>query len=246
MIISFILPTIFGIYAYYRKKLTKPAILICWLFGFLISYLGGYHAFIALALTFILTLLTDKLKNNKEDKTRNFYQIMSNILTPTLCIILLDLTANNIYYLMYYCTLAASLADTFSSGFGALSKRKPINILTFKRMQKGESGAVSWLGVNAAIVAGILIGLIYYATNASTVDYLLIITMGLLGSLTDSILGVLFQAKYKCQKCKKIIEESTHCNKKSNLIKGYNFFDNNLVNFLSNILVFLISYLLLF
>lgn len=246
MLISILLPTIFAIYAFYKKKLTNLAIFICWIFGFIIAYVGDYYAFFALALTFILTLLTDKLKKGKVDYKRDSYQILSNVLTATLCIILLDFTGNNIYYTMFYCVLAASLADTLSSSIGSLSKNKPVNIINFKKVKTGYSGAVSWLGINASLSAGILIGLIYYSAVSDTFNYLIIILMGLSGSLLDSLLGGLFQSQYKCLKCRKIIEEPIHCNQKSNLVKGYKVFDNNLVNLLSNIIVFLISYLILF
>ena len=112
-------------------------------------------------------------------------------------------------------------------------------------MKKGESGAVSILGLAASILGGLIIGAIYYLGTKNITNYLIIIIMGLLGSYVDSLMGAYLQGKYKCSKCKKIVEEKVHCNKKTKRVKGIRFFDNNVVNLISNIIVFILSYLFL-
>ena len=57
---------------------------------------------------------------------------------------------------------------------------------------------------------------------------------GFIGSVIDSLLGELFQAKYRTN-TSEIIEVSSST--KDLLIHGYRWFDNNLVNFLSNVIL---------
>ena len=65
------------------------------------------------------------------------------------------------------------------------------------------------------------------------------------GAFIDSILGAFVQAKYKCSKCKKIVEEPTHCNRKAKKISGCFFITNSTVNFLSELIVLVIGYFIL-
>ncbi len=246
MYFNFIIPTILALYAGYTKKVTIPGTLLAWLFGIIIYTWGGHLAFIALATVFILTLLSDKLKKTKKDGTRNIRQMISNVLTATLCIVLHYITNNNVFYVMYYCVIGSSLADTLASSIGTLSRKKPVNIFTMKKIETGESGGVSLLGLFASLCGGMIVGVIYLESDADFSNFLLITLMSLSGSVFDSILGTIVEAKYQCVVCKKQIEEKKHCNKKSKLVKGFPLVDNNMVNLLSNIFVFTISYILLY
>jgi len=234
-----------ALYALYAKKLTIPGIIVAWLFGFIIITFGGNLAFAAAALMIALILIFDRIKKGKKDKKRDMYQIISNLLTPTLSILLLAITDNNIFYTMYFAGIACALGDTLASSIGSLSKGKPFSIITFKMMEKGESGGVSHLGNFAALMGGFIIGALYFAFTLDKNGFILITVMGFIGSTVDTILGTLVQAQYRCYKCKKVIEEKKHCRVKTKLIKGYPFVDNNLVNLLANTSVFFLSYLIL-
>lgn len=243
--ISVLLPSIFALFALYKKKLTLGGISLAWVLGIIITYCGGIGAFIALGLTFILTILSDKIKNKEETEVRNIYQIISNVLTATLCTILYFFIKDHMFIVMYYAVISSSLADTLASSIGYLSKEKPRNSLSFKIMTKGESGAVTFLGVLASFMAGFIIATIYYLVYYNIYNALVIIIMSGIGAYLDSIIGVLFQAKYKCIVCHKQVEEKVHHKKKTKLIKGYPAVDNNMVNLLNNILVFIITFLIL-
>ena len=69
--------------------------------------------------------------------------------------------------------------------------------------------------------------------------------MGFLGSLIDSILGSLVQAKYKCDICNKMTEKTIHCDKKTKLYNGIKIINNDVVNILNNAFTFIISLLIL-
>lgn len=245
MYLAVLLPSIFALYALYKRKLTNLAVLCAWIMGVVIAYCGGLFPFLALALTFVFTLLSDKLKKGEKDEKRNAYQMISNILTSFIAIVLFYVTKEDIYYVMYYAVIGTSLADTLASSLGSLSAKKPVNPITFKKMQKGESGAISFLGIDASILGGIIVGFVYYYVSFNSEMYLFIILMTFIGTYIDSILGAFFQAKYECNVCHKQVEIDKHCKKKAKLIKGYSWMTNDTVNLLNNISVFIISYLIL-
>ena len=58
--------------------------------------------------------------------------------------------------------MAAANSDTWASEIGSMSKGKPISVKTFKRAERGTSGAVSLLGTFAAVVGSFLIALPSY------------------------------------------------------------------------------------
>ena len=244
MYIAVLLPSILALFALYKKKITISGIIAAWIMGIIITYVGGLPTFIALALTFLLTIISDKLKKDSKDETRTIYQILSNVLTATCALIVYYFKSNEIFLVMYYAVIAASLADTLASSIGSLSKGKNINILTFSEMKKGESGAVSSLGLSASFLGGLIIGGIYYFFGGDAVNYLIIIIMSAFGSLIDSIMGAFLQGKYVCSKCKKQVEDRVHCDREAKLVKGFSFMNNDSVNLLSNVLVFIVTYLI--
>ena len=99
---------------------------------------------------------------------------------------------------------AATTADTLSSELGILSKTKPRLILNpWKICPPGTNGAVSGVGLGAAVVGAAIIGGVssywFHPTTTatptvSTVGFILFTALiGLSGSLLDSILGAIFQ-----------------------------------------------------
>lgn len=246
MYLNILIPSCMALYALYTKKITVTGVMLAWILGIIIYSWGGGIPFVALATVFVLTITSDKIKKTEKDKTRNIKQMISNVLTSAVCIVLYYITDNNIFYVMYYAVIASSLSDTLASSIGTLSKKKPVNIFTMVRIEPGESGGVSILGLFASLLGGIIIGAIYLITETNITNFILISLMGLLGSIFDSILGTVFEAKYECPVCKKTVETNIHCNKKTELIKGYPGFDNNTVNLLNNIFIFVLSYILLY
>ncbi len=248
MYLAVLFPSILALFALYKNKLTASAIVLAWLLGIIVAYLGDLFAFAALALTFILTIISDKLKvkdsNIKEEK-RNIWQIVCNILVPTLCIIIYKINGDNNFYLLYYMVICSSLADTLASSIGSLSSGSSFNPISFKSMKKGESGAVSILGLLASLSAGIFVGLPYIIKNHIFINYLYIILVGFLGAYFDSLIGYLWQGKFECTKCHLIVESKRHCGKSTKLIKGFSFIDNNVVNFLNNLFALLLGYMLI-
>lgn len=244
--ISIILSLLLGLIVHLKKALTMPALIPAVLFSTLITYFGGITSFIILVVVFLGSIITKLFNKNKKRYKRKLIQIISNVGVGTLSLIIYKITANDIYLLVYASVMAESLADTLASDIGILSKREPINILTLKKGERGLSGNISILGLISTLIGSLLIGTIYYiGIEKNIISFLIIVLSGFLGSLVDSILGASIQVKYRCEKCKKITERKEHCGKKTNYYKGIKWIDNNLVNLLSNGIIFIVLYIIL-
>ena len=244
--ISIILSLLLGLISYLKRALTMPALILAVLFSTLITYFGGLTSFIILVVAFLGSIITKLFHKSKKSNKRKLIQIISNVGIGALSLIIYKFTSNDLYLLIYASVMAESLADTLASDIGVLSKSEPINILTFKKGERGLSGNISFLGLTSALIGSLLIGTIYYiGMDKSITSFIIIILSGFLGSLIDSILGASIQVKYKCTKCKKITERKEHCGKKTNYYKGIKWIDNNLVNLLSNAIVFIILLIIL-
>lgn len=90
---------------------------------------------------------------------------------------------------------AACLSDTLSSETGTVIGKRHWNIITFKQEKKGADGAVSLEGSTTGILGSLIIGLLYYLFNRHISLAILVVTAGIAGNLTDSILGATFQKK---------------------------------------------------
>ena len=138
MYLSILLPSILALGAIYKKKLTLSGTIAAWIMAIMITYFGGFFAFIALCLTFILTVTTDKIRKGKGDKCRNIYQIFSNVFTACLCTLLFFIKKNDIFMVMYYAVISSSLADTFASSIKFIYpiKNPSINSLSILSLER--------------------------------------------------------------------------------------------------------------
>lgn len=251
LIVSIIICILLVIVVKRKHLLTDKAIITSIVCASIIIYCSSFKGFILLFSMFVLLVIADKIskkirkeKDEITDKTgaRDSYQIVANIGIATLMILLFQLTERETFLIGYVVSLSSALADSFASDLGVLTKGKVFNVLDFKESKKGLSGNISILGLSCSLLAGILMGIIFglcYSFNIFLIAYIAI--LGFLGSYLDSLLGVLFQVKYKCDKCNIITEKKNHCNKVTKYFSGTKWFDNDVVNFVSNLIVTIIS-----
>ena len=244
ILISLCLTLLLSSLAYYKKAITNSGLLLSAICCFIISLFGGFPCFVILLVTFLGASLAEVISKNNKIKIninekcgqRDIIQIVVNVLPATIAIIIFHFTNNNIFLMGYVAMMGETLADTLGSDIGIISKKKPINILTFKRSQPGLSGNVTFLGLCCELGGSLMIGLIYYLLiNNNIIDMLIITSSSLMGGLFDSVLGALGQVKYKCQKCKMITEKKMHCGYKTEYYKGIRWIDNDIVNLFSNL-----------
>jgi len=193
-----------------------------------------------------------KLTTNAQNvNQRDAWQILANGLVPTLLLIFWFNFQESIFILLFLISFAAATADTWATEIGVLSKSEPRSILGFKKVPRGTSGGITILGTMAGFggsVAIVILGLFLFSTFLpfpfTWQNALLAAVLGLTAQIFDSILGASFQAKYQCLKCKRICEEGKHClGAGTELISGWKWMNNNVVNFLSVVIAVFVGWL---
>lgn len=245
--IGFLLSFGVAFLAYLKRSLTWDGFLAATLLGTTIYTFGGMTIWGSLIAFFISSSLLTKIHEKKEkehSKGRNYVQVLSNGLVATVFSVVYFFLQHEILMLAAVVSIASSNSDTWASEIGALSKGKTMNIINFKSVPKGVSGAISGLGTLSSFLGALFIAVIFigiYALNKTItipnmIEYAFIITLcGFLGSLIDSLLGASLQAQFKGIKSGKITEKSWLPNEKVVLSSGLIYITNDAVNFISSL-----------
>ncbi|HLC78966.1 MAG TPA: DUF92 domain-containing protein [archaeon] len=180
----------FSIAAYSTRALSTRGIVFANLTGLLGFVLGGLVAFVTLVVFYILAEIATwyAIKSGEAHEQRTISNIFGNCAAAIVALAIGQPVA-------FFGAVSAALADTVSSEIGMLSKSKPYLITTFERVQKGTDGAISALGIVAAIIAGIEIGAVYYFAFGSITMLFVIAIAGVCGSVVDSLFGALFERR---------------------------------------------------
>lgn len=186
---------------------------------------------------FLMGTLSGKLNKSdisdaKHSKPRDAFQVLANgggVLVLILIQTLLCPSENLDTFMLV--SVAVACSDTLSSEIGMRFGKKAYNIFTWREVPKGLSGGVSISGFFGAFIGAFAIAL--FDEN----EFGFILFWGIMGSILDSVFGMLFQAKY-------LNAGVLSDRKEGNLVKGYAFVTNDFINFLSNILVLILSLLL--
>jgi uncharacterized membrane protein len=146
-------------------------------------------------------------------------------------------------HLLALISLSVSCADTLSSDFGRVWGGSPRNIITGKRMIKGVSGGVTGAGFVGAFLGAMSIAIFVFWTELSSLGssvytFWLIAFFGFIGSILDSVLGVLFQAKYLDEMGNQV--DSSESGRRS-MAAGYRWVTNDVVNAITGVLMLLVA-----
>jgi len=190
-------------------------------FGVIIYYFSGWQGYV-LFLIFVAVgsgLSKVGLKHKQaigaaeaREGKRGVSNVAANLLVPALCCLLYPIWNGYAPLLMAFAgSLAAAFADTASSEIGALSKSQPILITTRKAVPHGRNGAVTWLGMLAALIAsGLIAAVAAYdgffeasvahgsvPTSKQALLAVAIVAAGLIGTTVDSLLGATVEDRVK-------------------------------------------------
>lgn len=260
--IGFIFSFVIGFLAYKKNSLSFSGFVGALFLGTSLYFFGGVYLSGIMICFFIssslLTKYKEKTKGALEDineKTggRDYGQVIANGGLGFIYAFLYYSTGNPIFIVAYSASFAAANADTWSSEVGILSTTPPVSILNFKKTERGMSGAISLLGIMAALCGSILIAftfligyiIILGGLAPLGIKYAIIISItGFFGSIVDSYLGALVQAKYKCSICGKITEKKFHHGRETIHIIGIKFINNDVVNFISPLLASIVAIML--
>ncbi len=152
-------------------------------------------------------------------------------------------------YVAFVGALATAAADAWATEVGVLSLRAPRLITTGRIASAGTAGAISALGLVAALAASWLIGFVALLLSAllSGLDKMLLddtllwlpiaaLVGGAAGCLVDSFLGATAQGMYYCERCQKTTERRVHdCGQEAKQVRGWSWLGNEGVNAVSSV-----------
>lgn len=240
--------------AFLLKFITLSGAIAAGCIGGLFFYFGGIYAFLFILLCYAVLLICSRIQKSKhcdlssvvaKTKGKDFIEIFVNGFFPILALILFAFVKDTRLLAASLIILSANFVDSLSSDIGALSKTPPKDILTRAQVEKGISGGVTPLGTIASLIGACVFSILVALIAKLPLLYLALLTpLAFIGTLTDSVLGSLIQAKYQCEVCGKYTEKRTHCGKNTILIGGKEDMNNDAVNFISSGVVFCLSFLL--
>lgn len=249
LIIAVILIT--GITGYRVKSLTTSGAIAAFLVGLAVYAGFGPKGLFLLVIFFASSSLWSNyksaVKKSVEEKlakgaTRDWRQVFANGGSAAFFSILYFLHQDSSLLIGFIVALASANSDTWASEIGSLSKRNPVYIRTFQRVDKGTSGAVSPLGSSAAILGSLTIALVsFWLFKFELYVGLLVFIFGFLGNVMDTFFGAYYQQVYTCRDCGIETEKRKHCGQPTRRIKGVTFMDNDMVNFISGLLAALLA-----
>lgn len=204
---------------------------------------GGWKALSAPVFLLVAGSIAGRLFHAKhQSEKRTAQQVFSNGWIGVVLYMLYGLTDEFHWQVLAWCSFAISICDTISSEVGAAIKGKTINILNFRIMQPGLSGGISLEGTFAGFIALLLLATMLYFMLPVTVEQLTwVIATGMTGMLVDSYMGSRWQALWK--RGDTLIETDGN-QPQTQLVKGLAWLDNHWVNFLSNGIMMILSYML--
>jgi uncharacterized protein (TIGR00297 family) len=244
LLLGFILAVIVSYLAYRAHSLNPSGAIAATIVGTVVFGLGGWQ-WAVLLLTFFITssALSRLFKQRKQGLNEKFSkgherdagQVFGNGgLAMAFVLIHALYSESSIGWIGFAAALAAVNADTWATELGVLNPTPPHMITNLKkRVEKGTSGGISLFGTFASLIGSAVIALLaaYFTGNWSL--FPIITLAGLVGSLFDSFLGATVQAMYFCPTDQKETEKHPlhTCGTETVHIRGWQWLDNDWVNF---------------
>lgn len=246
--------------------LTISGALTAWFLAFVVVFLAKWSIF-PLVTFLVLGSLAGKIRANakeggdaKQGKARDHWQVLANggifmllamlafmnelgWLESFLGIHTEVLRFSETCHLLALISLSVSCADTLSSDFGRVWGGSPRNIITGNRMIKGVSGGVTGAGFVGALLGAVSVAIFVFWTELSSLGssaslLWIVVVFGFMGSVLDSVLGVLFQAKYLDEMGNQV--DSSESGRRS-MAAGYRWVTNDVVNAVTGVLMLLVA-----
>ncbi len=216
--------------------------------GLAIVYGGGITWFFIVAIFFVLGVAFTLYKygykrriGSAQEKggARNWPNILANGGAASIFAIFNFFSPSPLFAALFLGAISTSAADTAATELGLLSHSKPRLITDLKRsVTPGTSGGVSFLGVLAAVLASVVIGLMALFLGLVAIGLLVMVVCmlgGISGAFFDSFLGATVQRRGYCVVCLKPTEALKHCGEATRLTGGVGFIENNVVNLLATV-----------
>ncbi|WP_254871246.1 DUF92 domain-containing protein [Bacillus sp. Marseille-Q1617] len=229
------------------KNLSFSGALSAFLLGCIISYFYHWKGLLLVGAFFLSSSIWSKLFSASKEEiegrmaktsVRDWQQVWANGGPAALFIILFHFSGSEWWLYSFAAAVAAANSDTWASEIGPLSRKAPLSIRSFKRVEKGTSGAVSVIGTVAALAGAAFISMLLFLIEGSFewLHFILIGTAGFLGNIFDTVAGAFWQEEFTCPVCGSSTEAALHCGAPAVRSKGLPWMNNESVNLLSSFL----------
>lgn len=242
-----------GSAGYFTRSIDWSGLIAGLLIGAVFVLAGGLPATFMLVTFFLVGTAFTKYKYDFKEEigaaemkggARTWKNVVANLLFPTVMLFTYAVTSWRFSALAFTASLSGAFSDTLGSEVGVLSTEPPVMIHNMRKALPGTSGAVSVLGLIASLVGSFLISVeALFFSLISAREFPLVLTLGFFCSIVDSLLGALLQARYKCLNEGKIVEDPSLCDGGVELLRGFRWVDNHIVNLMSTGLTALLSVL---
>ena len=212
--------------------------------GYITIVFAGLSYFAALLTFFLVSAAATRFRVKvvreeivEKNWIRSWRNVLANGLAPTFVIIFSRIPGSMDGSLMaagYLGAIGTAFADTLATEVGLLYRGKPRLITNLRRVEKGTPGAVSIYGYLGGLIALIILATLAWAIGIAPLSLaILLIPSGIIGMTLDSVLGAGVQAKYECEVCGRIVENSYHCNQPARKVSGAAWINTHTVNLIS-------------
>ena len=245
VLLSFLLSLVIVALALWRGWLSRSGATAAVVVGVLTMGVGGWLWGVLLGVFFVSSSVLSKFKEREKvvvsaekfDKgnTRDAWQVLANGGIGSLIALLSLITPSPLWFAAFLGVMATVTADTWATELGTLSRTPPRLITTGRIVEAGRSGAISPFGTLATALGALLIGAVAAIWQGAPALLLIAGVGGLIGSLTDSLLGATVQRIFWDESIgseteKRVVEE-----RELEVLRGWSWMTNDVVNVLASV-----------
>jgi len=218
ILLGILISSAIGAIAYRRGSLSRSGWLGAIITGTIIFGAGGWPHGITLVFFFVSSTLLSRWRTAykatlerhvfEKGSQRDIWQALANAgVAAGGCVLLIVLPADaSIWHMLFAGAMATVAADTWATELGVLAKTPPRLITTWQAVPRGTSGAISSAGTLATAAGALATSMVFWGCMALFADSPLTIPLGaamaiaggagILGSLSDSLLGATVQRSF--------------------------------------------------
>ena len=105
---------------------------------------------------------------------------------------------NLVFKIGFAASFVAKLADTFGSEIGKRFGGDTYLITSFKKVERGTEGAISFEGTMASLLGAIFMAFVMLVLSIiSKNQFIIVVISGFLATISESVIGAKYQDKYK-------------------------------------------------
>lgn len=240
LLIGFLIAAPIALVAWCTRSLSRSGAIAATIVG-TIAVRAGYEWGILLVAFFVSSTLLSRLGQAEKARrsaailsnagARDATQVMANGALFALAALGWVLSRRDAWMAVGAGALAAACADTWSTELGTLARAAPRLITSGRIVPVGTSGGVTATGFAATAGGAALIGGGAWLLRWPAPVAIAAGMGGIVGALADSLIGALWQARRRCERCDALTERTVHdCGTATGAAGGLAWLDNDGVN----------------